>query len=567
MENNSQVITRLWIVAIVLGIATTVVTVRLANFQLIEWSELKADAQAELSWPQVLKPERGYIFDRNGNILAAPGNDYAIGVDVSLLGNDMEMVASELALRLEIPRNEIIPKILDAQTNPNILYVPLKHRISPQIKEEIEVLELPGVKFDPVARRQYPNGDFMCHTLGFVDFDGIGGSGIEAEYQDELAGVAVAGDISVVPSQSDDGLQARRGQNLVLTIERNIQYTVEQHLKDALEEYQAESGSIVVMDPRTGAVLANANFPCYDPFAYYEAPEGVLSNPAVSRQYEPGSVMKLVTMAAALDAGVVVPQSTYNDTGVLLFGGHPIKNAEEGIYGPTDMAGILYNSLNTGTAWLAGLMGGDTYYGYLERFGFGRPTGVDLALEAGGQFSTPGDDTWTEASLATNAFGQGIAVTPMQMTSAIAALANGGKQMQPYILESITQGDEVVYERPDPVPQSIPISAETARQLSAMAIASGSAHTEMPGYTIAGKTGTAQIPEGGIYHPTDVIASFVGWLPADAPEFVMLVKIDRPKIGEWGSETAAPTFVKLAQELVVLLDIPPDSVRLASNNP
>jgi cell division protein FtsI/penicillin-binding protein 2 len=208
-------------------------------------------------------------------------------------------------------------------------------------------------------------------------------------------------------------------------------------------------------------------------------------------------------------------------------------------------------------------MGPDTLYSYFQRFGFGRPTGIDLMAEAGGQMPLPGASDWTESNMGTNAFGQGLASTPLQMLSAVSALANQGYLMQPYLVQEIhSQGRVFIHE---PTVLSRPISEQTANQLTAMSI--NAVRQEIPqaqieGYTLAGKTGTAQIPEGGIYHPDDTIASFIGWLPADAPEIVVLIKLDRPRESPWGSQTAAPTFAELAQELVALLGIPPDNIRL-----
>jgi cell division protein FtsI/penicillin-binding protein 2 len=273
--------------------------------------------------------------------------------------------------------------------------------------------------------------------------------------------------------------------------------------------------------------------------------------------------MKLVTMAAALDSGTVTPQSTYYDAGVLELGGNPIYNSDRGAYGTVDMTTLLARSLNVGASTIATWMGPDVFYSYLQRFGFGGQTGIDVLAEASGQMALPGDANWTESNIGTNSFGQGMATTPLQMISAISALANGGYLMQPYLVEEIhSQSGDFVHE---PTVLSRPVTEQTANQLTAMSINAvqlGFPNSLVEGYTVAGKTGTAQIPEGGIYLPDDTIASFVGWLPADDPELVILVKLDRPTVSPWGNETAAPTFSLLANELVALLGIPPDDVRL-----
>jgi len=403
----------------------------------------------------------------------------------------------------------------------------------------------------------------MCHVLGYVDFNGNGGGGIEGYYQTELAGEAASGVVNISPLTKQESFIAREGTDLVLTIDRTVQHAVENHLLQAMNTYYAESGTIIVMDVKTGAILAMASNPCYSPYEFYDVEEEDLLNPIVSQQYEPGSVMKLITMAAALDSGTVTPSTTYNDTGIIVLGGHAMYNWDRSTRGVVDMTGLLAHSLNVGAATIASWMGPDTFYTYYQRFGFGRPTGIDLMSEASGQMPLPGSGDWTESSLGTNAFGQGLAVTPIQMISAVSALANDGYLMQPYIVQEIHKDGQVLEHKPTVL--SRPISEQTADQITAMAI--NAVRTEVfgaqvEGFTVAGKTGTAQIPEGGIYHPSDTIASFIGWFPADAPEVVVLIKLDRPQASPWGSTTAAPAFAELATDLAALLDIPPDSVRL-----
>ena len=415
----------------------------------------------------------------------------------------------------------------------------------------------------------------MCHVLGYVDYDGQGNGGVEAWWDTTLAGQAVLREYDYAPVIPRNEVAAREGADLVLTIDRSIQATVERHLQEAIREYGAKGGEIVVMNPKTGEILAMADTNCYDPYTYFEIPaeqNDIFNNPAITNMYEPGSVMKLVTMAIGLDSGTVTPGTIYQDSGVIIRGGIQIQNAEQRAYGPIDMTGVLVNSVNTATAWVSTLVGPEKYYTYMDRFGFGHVTEIDIAQEASGYVSEPGNVAWTEASLATSGFGQGVSVTPLQMLVAISAIANGGQEMQPHVVREVRQADGTI-EKIEPQVISNPITQETAQIVTTMAIkVAANYRLEVPGYTIAGKTGTAQIPvvkevDGetiGFYNPTDTIASFVGWLPADDPAFSVIVKLDVPTVSEWGSETAAPAFVKLAKELVVLLDVPPDSVRLAT---
>ncbi len=555
--NNSQK-RRMWIIVGVLIFAALIIVGRLVAFQVVqgpEWAERAGDEVLV-----VAKPDRGAIYDRNGAVLAANTADYQIGVSPRLVTESEEM-ATALAPILQQSRYEILGVLQSDQS-----FALLSGRVSAEVADLVRALPYEGLQIDPLPRRFYPQGSMLCHTLGYVDFDGNGGSGVEGYYQRELAGEAASAVVNISPLTSQQSVIAHEGADLVLTIDRSLQHTVETHLQNALEEYRAVSGSIIVMDPHTGAILAMASSPCYSPAEFYDTDPKLLLNPAVSQQHEPGSVMKLVTMAAALDSGVVTPQSTYYDAGVLEVGGHKTYNWDRSAPGTTDMTTLLARSLNVGAATLATMMGPEVYYDYLQKFGFGQPTGVDLMSEAAGTMPLPGDELWTESFLATNAYGQGIAVTPLQMITAASALANNGTMMQPYIVQEI-HGENGTFVH-EPTVLGRPISPEIAAQVTAMATTAVTREVyeaQVEGYTIAGKTGTAQIAENGIYLPDDVIGSFIGWLPAESPEIIVYVKLDRPQTAPWGSQTAAPAFAELADELVVMLDVPPDTVRLRAD--
>jgi cell division protein FtsI/penicillin-binding protein 2 len=549
---------RLWIVLGALFVFTVVVVSRLVYFQVVREEELTELGRSMSTGIYVAQPSRGIIYDRNMGVLAGNGNDYQVGVSPSQV-NAPEELATILAPILEVRRS-----VLLAQLSSDSPYELLAGRISPETAALIRQLpEIDQLQLDPLPRRIYPHNELLCHTLGYDDFSGIGGSGLEGYYQTELAGEAASATVNLSPLIQQESVIAREGDDLVLTIDRTVQYVVENRLQEAMDKYQAQSGTIIVMSPKTGAILAIASLPCYSPYTFFEADPDLLLDPAISKQYEPGSVMKLITMAAALDSGTVSPQTTYYDSGIIVMGGHPIYNWDRSARGTVDMTGLLANSLNVGAATIAKWMGPEIFYNYFQRFNFGRPLGIDLSAEAGGQLPLPGDELWTETNLGTNAFGQGLAATPLQMLSAVSAIANDGYLMQPYIVQEIHKDGQILEHHPSVI--SRPVSEQTADMVTAMAI--NAVRTEVygaqvPGYTVAGKTGTAQIPEGGIYNPTDTIASFIGWLPADDPEIIVLIKLDRPHASPWGSTTAAPTFAELATDLVALLDIPPDDVRL-----
>lgn len=545
---------RMWLVGAGLLIATLIVVMRLFVFQVVasdEWSERTADEQLVTD-----TPERGVILDRNGTVLAINHYEYRVGVSPSLIINKEE-VAADLSPILEMPRYEILAALQSQE-----LYVTLAGRVSAEVAQAIEEVD-DDIQLDPLPRRYYPHDELMCQVLGYVDFDGNGGAGVEGYFQQELAGQAASDEVNISPLVARNSVIAREGTDLVLTIDRSVQFLVERHLREAMAEHGAVSGDIIVIDPRTGAILAMASAPCYSPNEYMDVPRELLFNRAVTAQYEPGSVMKLMTMAAALDSGTVTPSTTYNDTGEIWVGGHRTVNWDRAAYGTMDMTGLLAHSLNVGAATIATWMGSDVFFDYFSRFGFGSPTGIEIMSESPGLLPLPGSEFWQESFLATDAYGQSMAVTPLQMAVAVSALANHGYLMQPHIVQEKRDSNGVRITEPTVAKQVI--SPETADIMTAMAVTAVNQEVTaamVPGYTVAGKTGTAQIAENGIYHPTDVIGSFVGWLPADDPEVAILVKLDRPTSAPWGSMTAAPAFAKLAKDLVVMLDIPPDEIRL-----
>ena len=551
---NSNQARRLWVITIGIVLFNIILVARLVNFQILQGEMLAEHGISE--YTVINRPARGTVYDRHGAVLAANGADYQIGATPNMVVEPAEL-ASALAPILQEQVYQLKAKLQSSRP-----YVPIAGRVSNDMAESIRALPYEGLQIEPLPRRFYPQGKLMSHTLGYVNFEGDGRSGIEGYYNRELAGEAASSVMNLSPLILSPESTARQGVDLVLTIDRSVQFLVEEHLRAAIKNYGAESGSIIVMDPKTGAILAMASEPSFDPYYFYKVDADELQDPIVSKQFEPGSVIKLITMAAALDSGAATPDSTYYDNGELFVGGHKTVNWTREAHGTVDMTTLLAQSLNVGAATLALWMGADTYYDYMQNFGFGRPTGIDIMSEAGGLMPLPGDPMWEESFLATNAYGQSLAVTPIQMITALSALANDGKMMQPYLVQEMRGENSVYVTKPKVLSQ--PISKETAQQVTAMAANALSAETsqaQVPGYTVAGKTGTAQIAENGIYLPDAVIGTFAGYLPADNPEIIVYVKLDRPGI-PWGSQTAAPTFSNLARELVVLLDIPPDGVRL-----
>jgi cell division protein FtsI/penicillin-binding protein 2 len=351
---------------------------------------------------------------------------------------------------------------------------------------------------------------------------------------------------------------------LVLTIDLEIQQMVEDMLSDAIEWSRAESGEIIIMDPRNGELIAAAIWPVLDPNNYerwlidQEGSRRVI-NPAVAGVFEPGSTLKVLTMSAAIETEVVVPEDVFVDTGEIEVGGHKIRNWDGEAWGPQTMVGCLQHSLNVCLAYVAAeKLGAAKLYPYLEEFGLGQLTGVDLAGEIPGQLRTPGHPEWTESDLGTNSFGQGLSVTPIQLIAAVGALANDGVMMQPHVVRQVVSPQGVYW--PGETVLGRPITPETARVLTEMlsqSVDEETRYAEVSGYELAGKTGTAQIPTEFGYDPYKTIASFIGWGPVDDPKFVALIRLDKPTISPWGSVVAAPVFQQVVERLVVMLEIPP----------
>lgn len=540
---------------------------QLVRWQVIEHYRFAAWAEAEHQDELVIPARRGEVRDRAGYLLAADMVEYDLSASPKIISNP-QATADRLHRLLDMPRDEILQKL--TSTKP---WVPIANSIPQSTAETITSWDLVGLQLEPRTRRVYPEGDLGAHLIGFVNSNGDGFYGVEGYYNNMLKGKPglQAGERSpfgdLIPLGASHFIPPTSGATLYLTVDRAIQHVIERELENAVIQYGAQSGSVVVLNPRTGAILGMAGYPSYDPNRYSASSEHLFSNPAVSEQYEPGSVFKIITMAAGLDAGAVGPYGTIYDAGYIEVGGRIIYNWDRQGHGTVDMTDVLAKSLNVGVAQVAVTLGKDRFYTYLKRFGFGNLTEVDVENEGPGTLKTPKDATWHASDLGTNSFGQGIAVTPLQIASAVAAVANDGLLMKPYIVERIVDAERSVEVKPTVVRRAI--SEETAHTLTGMlveALMRANSQALVPGYKVAGKTGTAQIPVPGGYHPTLTLASFAGYLPADDPQLLVLVIIDRPVTSKWGSQTAAPTFTRIAEQLVVMLNIPPDDVRLAMSS-
>ena len=522
---------------------------------------------------QMFYPERGEIYDRNGHLLAGNRTVYEVGVSLREM-EDPGAMASVLSTNLGLTYEEIYRKLTEAPETWE--YVVVQDYVRVDAVEKLKGLvaqlddaddpRLSGLAFKPHLQRSYPENALASNVLGFVTRDGRGYFGIEEKYNDLLAGNPVQVWVPRDPNKASEIPKVPNGTTLVLTLNRDLQAKVESILDEALIDYGAKNGTIIVMNPRNGEILAMAATPRMDLnnygnyFLLYD--DGSQYNRSIGMSYEPGSVLKILTMAAALDAGTIRPETTFIDTGAIEVGGITIQNWNRDSWGQQDMVGCLQHSLNVCLAWISSQMGTQSFYGYMERFGLGHPTGVDLAGEASGRLKVPGDGDWYPVDLGTNAFGQGIAVTPLQMLMSASAIANEGKMATPHVLYSMLR-DGHQYNVPSQYAGS-PISAATARTLNemlALSLEEESSLALLPGYRLAGKTGTAQIPTDYGYDAFHTNASFVGWGPVDDPQFIVYIWLETPSTSIWASETAAPVFSKVAEQTVILLNIPPDVVR------
>jgi len=561
---------RLLLLITLLGGCVLLTVVQLVKVQVIDhqfyakWAEEQRVRAVRMD-----QPPRGVIRDRDGRVLAGNGVRYAVEAAPAYVSRK-EDAAEQLASVLHLPASHLCAELSKRDATGDFrTWIRIASSVSKEVGEQIADLDINGVTIKPLWRRVYPEGTLASHALGFSTAE-TGYYGVEGFYDTMLQPEPVewVGPVDVesvpIPWEPIAGEFPRRGVDLELTLDRTIQALVEDELRHAIAMYQAEGGTIIVMEPETFGILSLASVPSYDPEDYAQFADqdpSRFEDPAVSKQYEPGSVFKIVTVAAALDAGIVTPNSVYHDEGWIEVGGQAIHNSMGKVYGDKSVTDILVKSLNVGSAWLSTKMGSELFYDYVRDFGFGELTHVDLAGEVAGQLWLPEDvEHWHPSNLGTNAFGQGIAVTPLQMVTSMATVANDGARLRPHIVGRRNASDGAISDF-HPVFEEQVISPETAQMITDIlvrVVQEGATEAQVEGYRVAGKTGTAQIPIPGGYAPEGTIATFVGYGPVPDPAVVVLVKLDRPQSSEWASRTAAPTFARLMSQLFTVLGIPPD---------
>ena len=548
---------------------------RLYDWHVNQGTALAARGASELLARRELRPRRGNIYDTSGDVLAIERSASRVVADPSVVHQNSKPfdVANQLSAALSIDPITLANAISDPRSRYALLARGVVDQEQQQLLQAIKSDDLPGIRLEPDRLRMYPNGQLGAHVLGFVGEqanrpgDIIGQAGVEAHYDDLLSGRPGLSTSDrdrrgrPIPIGRYDLLPARHGSHLTLTIDRTVQYIAEEELEVALDRFNAESGSVVVLNPRTGAITAMANLPTYDPARVHEyqsfGPE--FANRATSHIYEPGSTFKLVTMAAGLESGTVTPDSTHNLPGQLNYFGEEFKNWDEKTYPDQTMTSVLRHSSNTGAIYVADQMGTAVFYDFVERFGFGAPTGVDLSGEVSGIVRGRGDPGWFLPDLAANSFGHGIGVTPLQVASAIGGIANDGVIMRPHVVRAVGHSDgKSGFVKPQHVREVI--SAHTAHTLIQMmesaAASLPSDPAAVPGYRTAGKTGTAEIPVGGRFQADQSVASYVGFGPLENPRVLALVAINKPQKGFFGAHVAAPTFKRIVSRIFSYMKIP-----------
>jgi len=560
---------RLYGLVFFIFIVVFIAVFRLYFLQMVSGAYYRTLAQDQHTIFKKLVPERGEIFleDKDGPYPAAVNKETKIAYAVPREIENPEEVAGGLAPILQIDKNELKEKL----DNPEDMYEVLKHRLSDEEIQKINEADLEGVHLSDENYRYYPLGELASQALGFVGWSGDslkGRYGLEAYYEKILKGEE--GDI--FQSRDSGGRwiavgertirEAKNGSNLVLTIDHIIQYEAEKILKGSVEKYRADGGSLIIMEVATGKILALANYPTFDPNNYSQVENmEIYKDAAVEDAYESGSVFKTITMAAGLDSGKISPETTYVDSGAVKEAGYTIKNSDLKAYGVQTMSGVLEKSLNTGAIFVEKLIGNKNFYDYVERFGFGELTGIDLANESDGNIVNL-KNLKSDIQFFTAAFGQGIAITPIQLITAYNAIANGGVLVKPQIVDKIINPDGSE-ESIAPVEIRRVISEKSALQVSELlrnvVVKGHGKRADVPGYLVGGKTGTAQVASSDArgYEEGKTIGSFAGFAPLNNPKFTILVKIDNPKEVQWAESSAAPTFGEIMKFLLEYYNIEP----------
>ncbi len=524
---------------------------RLITLQIIDHEKLVAKAQKQHQFFEKLRPNRGQIYLKDGenNIIPiATNEDQDMVVIVPKYITDLEGTIQTLATILNMDTEEIRGKVMKR----NDLYEIIKRKLTKEESTKIAEKKMVGVELVPEGWRNYPEGDLASQVLGFVghnDDKRVGQYGIEGEFNDILEG-----EVGFLKAEKDTAgrwisiskrilEKPKQGTDIVLTLDQTIQYFVEKLLRESITKYGASKGSVIVMEPDTGKVVAMANFPTYSSNEFNKVEDSALfKNECIQSQYEPGSVFKPITASAAVDLGKLTPDSTYVDKGSYSVAGFTIHNSDGKAYGKTTLTRFLELSLNTGAIWVMQSTGKENFLKYIKNYGLDRSTGIELLGEAEGDVGNL--EHLRDINFVTASFGQGVSITPIQLITAFSAIINGGHLMEPKIVDRfIHDGEKKSEEKVVPKKVRKVISPKTSATMRAMLISvvknGWGKKAGVPGYLIGGKTGTAQIPNedrGG--YSDEVVHSFIGFGPADNPKFITLVKLDKVSAVNFSSDSA-----------------------------
>lgn len=570
MVSRDRLVSLLFIIAFAMLIA------RLFWWQVIKASELGKSAQNQYSDQKSIQAIRGDILASDLTWLAGSSEVWLVYADLPNIKDTPKQVANQLAPFFVEDAQDRAELLTEASRleglveRDDVVWIALKHKVEREVKENIEQLGISGIGFEKQENRTYPEASSAAHLLGFVGKDEHGEDqgyfGLEGYYDLPLTGKPGfleqekdARGVPIVFGLSRE-IGAVGGVDLVTHIDKTVQMTIEDKLAKGLEKYGAVQGTVIVMRPHDGAVLGMSSYPSYDPRSYQDYTNDLFKNPAVSDSFEPGSIFKVLVMAAGLDSGEVEPDTVCDicDKPIKV-DKYWIRTWDDKYYANSTMTDVVVHSDNVGMTYVGQKLGSDRLYDYLYNFGVGRETGIDLQGEFNPGLRDRGK--WNVVDLATASFGQGIAVTPLQILRAVSAIANEGILVTPQVVDKIKIGG---WEQDiKPVLGSRVISKEAAQDMTAMMVEAAShgeaQWTALRGFKIAGKTGTAQIPVAGHYDEDKTIASFIGFAPADDPKFIMLVTLKEPQSSPWASETAAPLWFDIAKELFPYFKIQPNN--------
>ncbi|HEX7766203.1 MAG TPA: penicillin-binding protein 2 [Nitrospira sp.] len=558
---------RRYVLLLVMLCGFAVVLFRLVNLQVLQAAELTAKADRQHQKTVSLEGARGTVVDRHGKVLAMNMEVPSVfGIPTAL--ESPAKTARSLSPVLHVRTDELEKKLRQDRS-----FVWLARKLDPEQGHRLEHMPMEGIGLVMEGRRFYPKGPLLAHVLGFAGMDGEGLEGIERRYEAQLHGekrvVILQRDAmgrTVFPKGQAEQVPAA-GHSLVITIDEVIQYIAEKELEEAVTKARAKSGTVIVLDPQTGAVLALAISPRFDPNAVASLTADRWRNRALTDAYEPGSTMKALVAAAALEEKVMKPGTMlYGENGRMTIANTVIHDHEK--LGWMTFAQVIQKSSNIGAAKTGMALGDQRLYRYLQAFGFGQKTEIDLPGEAGGLVKHPKE--WGRRSLASISMGQEIGVTPIQMVSAVAALANGGVLMKPYVVSEVRDAQGKSLRQFLPQVKRRVVSPETARTVTSIlegVVTDGTGtKAAIPGFRVAGKTGTAQKidPRTGAYSSTLFVGSFVGFVPADNPRLAMIVVIDEPQGESWGGTVAAPVFRRVGEQVLNYLGVSSDEpVKLA----